>query len=183
MGRKLATIQTIREINPIPNADALEVASVLGCHQFPCDSWCHHSAWYPCFPYIRAASQTLLMSGSACNLADIIAVYKQLERFYIVGIEIKEWDKRVHPKMAMEYLETYRPTCEYFYLAAKKFSKSTLELKDIGLFDLTRGKVIKKAEYLYPDVDFRANLWRIKNNFKVLTNAVEDPFQRTIGEF
>ena len=35
MGRKLATIQTIREINPIPNADALEVASVLGCHKFP----------------------------------------------------------------------------------------------------------------------------------------------------
>lgn len=30
MGRKLATIQTIREINLIPNADALEVASVLG---------------------------------------------------------------------------------------------------------------------------------------------------------
>jgi hypothetical protein len=45
-------------------------------------------------------------------------------------------------------------------------------------------KVIKKPEYLYPDVDFRANLMgRIKNNFKVLTNAVEDPFQRTILEF
>lgn len=30
MGRKLATIQTIREIYPIPDADAIEVASVLG---------------------------------------------------------------------------------------------------------------------------------------------------------
>jgi hypothetical protein len=80
---------------------------------------------------------------SACNLADIIAVYKQSERFYIVGIEIKEWDKSVHPKMAMEYLETYRGTCEYFYLAVNKFSKSTLELKDIGLFDLGRMKVVK----------------------------------------
>ena len=56
-----------------------------------------------------------LCRESVCNLADIVAVYKQSERFYIVGIEIKEWDKRVHPKMAMEYLETYRGTCEYFY--------------------------------------------------------------------
>ncbi|MCE8428625.1 MAG: hypothetical protein J5U19_09580, partial [Candidatus Methanoperedens sp.] len=77
-----------------------------------------------------------------------------------------------------------RHTCEYFYLAAKKFSHSTLEVKDIGLFDLTRMKVIKSSDYLYPDVDFRANVMgRIKNNFKVLTNAVDDPFQRTIGEF
>jgi hypothetical protein len=106
------------------------------------------------------------------------------ERFYIVGIEIKEWDKQVHPKMALEYLETYRQTCEYFYLAAKKFSKSKLELRDIGLFDLTRKKVIKNAEYLYPYVGFRANLMgRIKNNFKVLSNALEGPFQRAIGEF
>ena len=92
----------------------------------------------------------LLCRESVCNLADIVAVYKQSERFYIVGIEIKEWDKRVHPKMAMEYLETYRGTCEYFY----------------------------------PDVEFRSNLMkRIKNNFKVLTNAVDDPFQKTILEF
>lgn len=125
-----------------------------------------------------------LCRESACNLADIIAVYKQSARFYIVGIEIKEWDKRVNPKIAMEYLETYRKTCEYFYLASKKFSESTLELKDIGLFDLTLMKVIKSPNYLYPDVDFRANLMgRIKNNFKVLSNAVDDPFQRTLEEF
>ncbi len=101
-----------------------------------------------------------------------------------MGIEIKEWDKRVHPKMAKEYLETYRPTCEYFYLAAKKFSKSTLGLKDTGLFDLTSMSVMKCSEYLFPDVGFRANLMkRIKNNFRVLSNAMEDPFQRTIEEF
>lgn len=51
----------------------------------------------------------------------------------------------------------------------------------MGLFDLTRMKVIKSSDYLYPDVDFRANLMgRIKNNFKVLTN---DPFQKTILDF
>lgn len=69
-------------------------------------------------------------------------------------------------------------------MAAKKFSKSTLELENIGLFDLTNMKVIKNPEYLYPDTEFRANLMkRIKNNFKVLSNAVDDPFQRTISEF
>jgi predicted MPP superfamily phosphohydrolase len=62
---------------------------------------------------------------SACNLADIMAIFRQSGRHYIVGIEIKEWNVTVNPKLAMEYLETYRNTCEYFYLAAKKFSKST----------------------------------------------------------
>jgi hypothetical protein len=37
---------------------------------------------------------------------------------------------------------------------------------------------------MYPEVGFRAHLMsRIKNNFKMLSNALEDPFQRTIGEF
>jgi hypothetical protein len=44
-------------------------------------------------------------------------------------------------------------------------------------------KVIKSSEYLFPDVDLRANLMgRIKNNFRILTNAAET-FQRTIEEF
>ena len=108
----------------------------------------HHGV--PVFHTSEMHLKPFLCQESVCNLADIVAVYKQSERFYIVGIEIKEWDKRVHPKMAMEYLETYRGTCEYFY----------------------------------PDVEFRSNLMkRIKNNFKVLTNAVEDPFQKTILEF
>jgi hypothetical protein len=138
----------------------------------------------PVFQTSELHLKPFLCRESVCNLADIIAVYKRSERFYIVGIEIKEWKNRVYPKMAMEYLETYRSTCEYFYLAAKRFSKSTLELEYIGLFDLTRMEVIKNPEYLYPDADFRANIMkRIKNNFKVLSNAVEDPFQRTIEEF
>ncbi len=138
----------------------------------------------PVFHTSEMHLKPFLCRESACNLADIIAVYKQSERFYIVGIEIKEWDKRVHPRIALEYLETYRRTCEYFYLAAKRFSMKTLELAEIGLFDLTKMKVIKNSEYLYHDMDFRANLMkRIKNNFKVLSNAADDPFQRTILEF
>ncbi len=118
----------------------------------------------PVFHTSEMLLKPFISRDCACNLADIIAVYKQSERFRIVGIEIKEWDKCVHPKIAAEYLDTYRHTCEYFYLAAKRFSKRTLEIKDIGLFDLKEMKVIKK-------------------HFKVLTNAVDDPFQRTLLEF
>gem|GEM_PF-5307019 len=32
----------------------------------------------------------LLCRDSACNLADIIAVYRHSDRFYVVGIEINE---------------------------------------------------------------------------------------------
>jgi len=78
----------------------------------------------PVFQTSEIHLKPYLCRERVCNLADIIAVYKQSERFYIVGIEIKEWDKRVHPKMAMEYLETYRGTCEYFYLAAKKTQRA-----------------------------------------------------------
>jgi hypothetical protein len=84
----------------------------------------------PVFHTSEMHLKPFLCRESVCNLADIIAVYKQSERFYVVGIEIKEWDKHVHPKIAMEYLETYRGTCEYFYLAANKFSKSILEFDE-----------------------------------------------------
>ncbi len=142
----------------------------------------HHGV--PVFHTSEMYLKPFLCRVSPCNLADIIAVYKQMERFYIVGIEIKEWDKRIHPKIALEYLETYRNSCEYFYLAAKKFSRRTMELRDIGLFDLNAMEVVKNPAYLYPDVDFRANLMtRIKNNFNVLADAVDDPFQRTILDY
>ena len=121
---------------------------------------------------------------SVCNLADIIAVFKSVNRFYIVGIEIKEWNATVHPKLAMEYLETYRNTCEYFYLAAKHFSKCAFEIKEIGLFDLNSMKVVKEPGYLFPDPDFRAHIMkRIKKHFHVLSDVVDDPFQRTLLEF
>lgn len=142
----------------------------------------HHGA-----PVLHTAEMHLkpfLCRESACNLADIFAVYKQSERLYIVGIEIKEWNATVNPKLAMEYLETYRSTCEYFYLAAKKFSKSILELDEIGLFDLNEMKVIKNPAYLFPNPDFRAHLMkRIKKQYNILQDAVEDPYQRTLLEF
>jgi hypothetical protein len=56
----------------------------------------------PVFHTSELHLKLFLCRESACNLADIIAVYKQLERSYVVGIDIKEWDKRVHLKLARE---------------------------------------------------------------------------------
>lgn len=138
----------------------------------------------PVFHTSEMYIKPFLCRRSACNLADIIAIFKQTERFYVVGIEIKEWEACMHPKMALEYLETYRRTCEYFYLAAKRFSRSTFELERIGLFDLTEMRVVKHPAYLFPDPGFRANLMkRIKKQFQVLPDAVDDPYQRTLPEF
>ncbi len=138
----------------------------------------------PVFHTSEMHIKPFLCRKSVCNLADIIAVYKQSWRYYIVGIEIKEWSATVHPKLALEYLNTYRSTCEYFYMAANHFSSSTLEIEDIGLFDLTEMKVIKAPEYLRPDPDFRANLMkRIKKQYKLLYNVVDDPYQRSLPEF
>lgn len=121
---------------------------------------------------------------SVCNLADIIVVFRCLERHYIVGIEIKEWNENVHPKLAVDYLDTYRLTCEYFYLAAKRFSRGVLALDGPGLFDLDRMEVIKKPAYLFPEPHFRAHLMkRIKKQFMILQEAVDDPYQRTLLEF
>ncbi len=143
-----------------------------------------HQHGTPVFHTCEMYIKPFLCRKSVCNLADIIAVFKHSERFYVVGIEIKEWDACVSQKTALEYLETYGRTCEYFYLAAKHFSKSTLKIKDIGLFDLTEMKVIKPPAYLFPDPGFRANLMkRIKKQFQVLQDAVDDPYQRTLPEF
>ncbi|HEY9247275.1 MAG TPA: hypothetical protein VIO11_10550 [Candidatus Methanoperedens sp.] len=142
----------------------------------------HHGV--PVFHTSEMHIKPFLCRRSACNLADIIALYKKAERFYIVGIEIKEWDAPVNSTLAVEYLETYRRTCEYFYLAAKHFSKKTLGLKEIGLIDLNEMKTIKRPEYLFPDTGFRANMMkRIKKQFNILHGVVEDPYQRTLLEF
>ncbi len=143
-----------------------------------------HQHGMPVFHTCEMYIKPFLCRNSVCNLADIIAVFKQSQRFYVVGIEIKEWEACIYPKIALEYFNTYRHTCEYFYLAAKHFSNSTLELEGIGLFDLNDMRIIKTSAYLFPDTKFRANLMkRIKKQFNVLGDTVDDPYQRTLGEF
>ncbi len=56
------------------------IVSAITCHGIPV------------FYTSEMLLKPFISRDNACSLADIIAVYKQLERFYIVGIEIKEWD-------------------------------------------------------------------------------------------
>jgi nicotinamidase-related amidase len=70
--------------------------------------------------------------GTTINSNEIIKAITQhgIPVFHISDTHLKPFlyresaYKRVNPKIAMEYLETYRNTCEYFYRAAKKFSQS-----------------------------------------------------------
>jgi hypothetical protein len=143
-----------------------------------------HQHGTPVFHTSEMHLKPFICRKSVCNLADIIAVFRSSERHYIVGIEIKEWKEKVHPKLALEYLDTYGRTCEYFYLAAKHFSKHILEMEGPGLFDLEQMEVIKSPAYLFPEPDFRAHLMkRIKKQFDVLLEVVDDPYQRTLLEF
>lgn len=138
----------------------------------------------PVFHVSEVHLKPFLCKKSACNLADIMAVFRRSCRYYLVGIEIKEWNAPVNAKLAMEYLDTYRNTCEYFYLAAKQFSKTTFDIKELGLFDLNELKVIKEPSYLFPDPDFRGHLMkRLRKQYQVLYDAVDDPYQRTLLEF
>ncbi len=149
-----------------------EIVSAITCHGIPV----FHTSEIHIKPF--------LCKKSVCNLADIVAVFRQSGRFYIVGIEIKEWNASVNSKLAMEYLDTYRQSCEYFYLAAKHFSSGIFKMEEIGLFDLNLMKVIKNPSYLFPDSDFRAHLMkRIKKHFQVLQEAVDDPYQRVLVEY
>lgn len=143
-----------------------------------------HQHGTPVFQTSEMHLKPFVCRKSVCNQADIIAVFRSSDRHYIVGIEIKEWKEKVHPKLAVEYLDTYGRTCEYFYLAAKHFSKQILEMEGPGLFDLEQMEVIKSPAYLFPETDFRAHLMkRIKKQFNVLLEVVDDPYQRTLLEF
>ncbi|MBU2617581.1 MAG: hypothetical protein KKI07_02750 [Euryarchaeota archaeon] len=125
-----------------------------------------------------------ICKGSACNLADVIAVYKNGHRFYLIGIEIKDWIREVYSGLAKRYLDAYRKSCEFFYIAARSFSQELFHIEDIGLFDLNALKVIKSPRYLYPDYKYRSHvIWRIKREFNELLDVVEDPYQRTLCEF
>ncbi len=87
------------------------IASAITCHGISV----FHTSEMVLKPFISR--------DSACNLADIIAVYKQAERFHIAGIEIKEWDKQVHQKLAAEYIETYRHNVRVLLSGGEKVLK------------------------------------------------------------
>jgi hypothetical protein len=69
----------------------------------------------------------------------------------LVGIEIKDWAAPVTPKVARDYLETYGRSCDFVYLAARKFLPGVVSVRNLGLINLDGPKVKKAAGRLTPE--------------------------------
>ena len=136
--------------------------------------------------YVLHATESVLARhfldwDGVCYLADILTIFRRNNRDYLIGIEIKDWNQRVHPKLCWQYLKTYRKSCEYFYLAARKFSQDAPIIKEIGLINLSTMKVVKRAEYLFPRKEIRAGVVkRLKKFTSTGQNIIEDPYQMNL---
>ncbi len=139
--------------------------------------------------YVLHATESVLARhfydwDGVCYLADILTIYRKDERDYLIGIEIKDWKNTVHPKLCWEYLRTYRKSCEYFYLAARKFSQAAPMINEIGLINLDTMRVVKPAEYLFPQKEFRAGVVKTLKKFtNVRRDIIEDPYQMSLYMF
>lgn len=118
-----------------------------------------------------------------CYYGDILAVYKKGRRWYLVGIEIKDWKAKVGPKLAKTYLSVYGDVCEYFYMAARRFSSDLLRIPSVGLFSLEKMEVIKKPKYLYPNEKLRASAIRRMKKSGLNLHVIESPYQTTLDMF
>ena len=118
-----------------------------------------------------------------CYYGDILAVYEKGVRWYLVGIEIKDWKVRVGPKLAKNYLKVYGQVCEYFYLAARRFSKRLLGLPSVGLFSLEKMEVVKRPEYLFPNEKLRGSAVKRMKKSGLKEDVIEFPYQTTLDLF
>jgi hypothetical protein len=122
-----------------------------------------------------------------CIYADILTMFRKNKRDYLIGIEVKDWKAIVNPKLCWNYLKTYRKSCEYFYLAARKFSPTVHMIDEVGLIDLEKMKIVKKAEYLFPKKEYRAGVVkRLKKVTPIRRNIgeiIEDPYQLSLDKF
>lgn len=122
-----------------------------------------------------------------CYYGDILAIYEKERqkgrRWYLVGIEVKDWKVKVGPKLAHEYLSVYGQVCEYFYLAAQKFSSKLLRHSSIGLFSLEKMEVVKKPKYLYPNENLRRNAVKRMKKSGLKEDVIESPYQTTLDLF
>jgi hypothetical protein len=119
-----------------------------------------------------------------CFYADVLALFRKEKRDYLVGIEVKDWGARITRKLCRQYLDTYGRSVEYFYLAGRKFSPSIWAIPRLGLIDLDRLEVVKKARYLYPDKKLRAGVVKVLKEYKGAPEAIqEDPYQMSLGKF
>jgi len=118
-----------------------------------------------------------------CYYGDILVVYEKGRKWYLVGIEIKDWKARVGPKLARNYLKVYGQVCEYFYLAARRFSKKLLGTPSVGLFSLEKMEVVKKPQYLYPNEKLRENAVKRMKKSGLKETVIESPYQTTLDLF
>jgi hypothetical protein len=121
--------------------------------------------------------------ADACYYGDILAVYNHGYRWYLVGIEIKDWKTRVGMKLARRYLKTYGAVCEYFYLAARRFSQKLFGYSPVGLFSLERMEVIKNPRYLFPDELLRVEAIKRMKKSGLDPLVVESPYQTTLDRY
>ena len=119
-----------------------------------------------------------------CKRADILALYRKDDAEYLIGIEVKDWKNRVNARMCYRYLRTYRRSCQYFYFAAREFSKRAFDIHEIGFIDLNQMKVIKKPEYLYPPKRHREPvIKKLKNAPPPRRYFVMHPHQRKLDSY
>ncbi len=139
--------------------------------------------------YVLHATESVLAKRffdweGVCYLADILTIFRNKKRDYLIGIEIKDWKHTVHPKLCWQYLKTYRKSCEYFYLAARKFSPDAALIEELGLINLSTMKVVKRAEYLFPSKEFRAGVVRgLKKCTSFRRDLIEDPYQMSLDRY
>lgn len=139
--------------------------------------------------YVLHATESILTRrlvdwDGICYLADILAVFRRSNRDYLIGIEIKDWKQTIHPKLCWKYLKTYRKSCEYFYLAARKFSPIAHMITELGLINLNKMEVVKRAEYLFPKKEFRAAVVKsLKKCVATKRNIIEDPYQMSLDRW
>ncbi|MBU7032592.1 MAG: hypothetical protein HXS53_08675 [Theionarchaea archaeon] len=121
--------------------------------------------------------------ADACYYGDILAVYKYDQRWYLVGIEVKDWKTKVGINLARRYLNTYGAVCEYFYLAARRFSGRLYGSSPIGLFSLEKMEVVKRPRYLFPDEILRSEAIRRMKKSGLSPEVIESPYQTTLDMY
>jgi len=89
-------------------------------------------------------------------IGDCFGVFEGEGGYSLVGIEIKDWAAPVTPKLASTYLETYGVSCDFVYLAARRFLPGVKSVRGVGLIDLGGPKLLRRAARLKPD----AGAWR-----------------------
>jgi hypothetical protein len=84
-------------------------------------------------------------------IGDAFAVFEDGGVTSVVGIEVKDWQAAVTPKLASSYLATYGRSCDFVYLAARRFLPGVHKVRALGLLALDGPKVLRRATRLTPD--------------------------------